>query len=197
MSLTFSRALRRSVRSCLGERNRGEKKTYSQNRMFSVCLFNVYKTKEKGNQLWLLPEFYFLTQNQITQQTYRLLLQALVLKKTIREAGLISDSCLIFNLHLCYFLMSFSFFAASLYHTSLVPFILSSGRSEGPFSLLKNLYLWRTKRQREKANNEVRQSPSYQESLTCYLERYQGFFGVGGGGETCIIEKWDTDRLLC
>lgn len=42
--------------------------------------------------------------------------------------------------------MSFSFFAATLYHTSLVPFILSSGRSGGPFSLLKNLYLWRTKK---------------------------------------------------
>lgn len=68
------------------------------------------------------------------------------IKETIRRAGLISDSCLIFHLHLCYFLMSFSFFAATLYHTSLVPFILSSGKSGGPFSLLKNLYLWRTKK---------------------------------------------------
>ena len=101
----------------------------------------MFRKLKKGNQLWGLPEFYFLTQNQITQQTYRLLVQALVLKKTIRRPGLISDSCLIFHLHLCYFLMSFSFFAATLYHTSLVPFILSPGKSGGPFSLLKNLYL--------------------------------------------------------
>lgn len=84
--------------------------------------------------------------------------------------------------------MSFSFFAATLYHTSLVPFILSSGKSGGPFSLLKNLYLWRTKRG-EKANNEVRQSPSCQESLTCYLECYQ----LGGDLHP---GKWGSDRLL-
>jgi hypothetical protein len=63
--------------------------------------------------------------------------QALVLKKTIRQAGLISGSCLICSLHLCYFLMSVSLFAATLYHTSLAPFILSSGKRGGPFSLLK------------------------------------------------------------
>lgn len=45
----------------------------------------------------------------------------LVLKKTIKASGLISDSRLIFNLHLCYFLMSCSFLRCHI-----VPYLTAS-----------------------------------------------------------------------
>lgn len=45
----------------------------------------------------------------------------LVLKKTIKASGLISDSRLIFNLHLCYFLMSCSFLCCHI-----VPYLTAS-----------------------------------------------------------------------
>lgn len=115
-------------------------------------------------------------------------MQALVLKKTIRQAGLISDSCLIFHLHLCYFLMSFSFFAATLYHTSLVPFILSSGKSGGPFSLLKNLYLWRTKRGGK--GKQWGQTISFLPGATHLLFRVLSVRGDLHRG------KWGPDRLF-
>ncbi len=73
--------------------------------------------------------------------------------------------------------MSCSFFPATLYHTSLPPFIFSMGHGRGPFSLLKNPLFVKNKEE-AKANNKVRQSPFCQQSLTCYLECYQYWGGI-------------------
>lgn len=84
--------------------------------------------------------------------------------------------------------MSCSFFflffpPATLYHTSLSPFIFSMGHDRGPFSLLKNPLFVKNKEE-AKANNKVRQSPFCQQSLTCYLECYQCWGGIRCGWET-------------
>lgn len=83
----------------------------------------------------------------------------------------------------------FFLFPATLYHTSLPPFIFSMGHGRGPFSLLKNPLFVKNKEE-AKANNKVRQSPFCQQSLTCYLECYQCW-----GGNRCRWER-RTGRLL-
>lgn len=113
---------------CKNEKKKVEQKALCLSFCLSFTKSMSKRAKKKENQLPGTPEYYSLhhpfapsKKSLNYSANLSLAVARLVLKKTIKASGLILDSRLIFNLHLCYFLMSCSFL-----HCHIVPYLTAS-----------------------------------------------------------------------